>query len=104
MMRGSVPVGFTDIEGNIHAENIEYLNQLGAALPCDDGPTSFCPEDPMRREDLAAFMVRALELPAATTDYFSDDNGLEFEDDINALWQAGITRGCNPPDNDSILP
>jgi len=101
---GLGPVGFTDIEGNIHAENIEYLNQLGAALRCDDGPTSFCPEDPMLREDLAAFMVRALELPAATTDYFTDDNGLEFEDDINALMQAGITRGCNPPDNTRFCP
>lgn len=101
---GLGPVGFVDIDGNIHAENIEFLNQLGAALPCDDGPTSFCPEDPMRREDLAAFMVRALELPPATTDYFTDDNGLEFEDDINALMQAGITRGCNPPDNTRFCP
>ena len=101
---GLGPVGFTDIDGNIHAANIEYLNQLGAALACDDGPTSFCPEDPMRREDLAAFMVRALELPPSTTDYFVDDDGLEFEADINALMEAGITRGCNPPDNDRYCP
>ncbi len=98
------PIPFIDLEGNIHADNIEYLNQIGAALPCDDGPTSFCPEDPMRREDLAAFMVRALELPPSTTDYFVDDDGYEFEDDINALMQAGITRGCNPPDNDRFCP
>jgi len=45
-----------------------------------------------------------LELPAASTDYFTDDNGLEFEADINALRQAGITKGCNPPDNDRFCP
>ena len=98
------PVPFSDIEGNIHAENIEYLNQIGAALPCADGPTSFCPNDDMRREDLAAFIVRALELPPTNTDYFTDDDGYEYEDDINALMEAGITRGCNPPDNDRFCP
>jgi SpoIID/LytB domain protein len=97
-------IPFTDLDGNIHADNIEYLHEIGAALACDDGPTLFCPDDPMRREDLAAFMVRALELPPATTDYFVDDDGYEHEDDINALMQAGITRGCNPPDNDRFCP
>ena len=42
--------------------------------------------------------------PASTTDYFVDDNGLEHEADINALMEAGITRGCNPPDNDRYCP
>ena len=58
----------------------------------------------MRREDLAAFMVRALNLPPTEVDYFVDDEGLPHEDDINALREAGITKGCNPPDNDRFCP
>ena len=49
---------------------------------------------------MAAFMVRALDLPATDIDFFTDDNGSVFGDDINRLAASGITRGCNPPDND----
>ena len=43
---------------------------------------------------MAAFLSRALQLPAAQADYFTDDEGSTFEDDINRLRQAGITTGC----------
>jgi len=98
------PTVFEDIDESIHRTNIEYLADQGVALACTDDPNSFCPNDPMRREDLAAFMVRALNLPATTTDYFHDDDGLAYEADINALAEAGITKGCNPPDNDEFCP
>jgi hypothetical protein len=39
--------------------------------------------------------VRALDLPATATDYFTDDEFSIFENDINRLAEAGITRGCN---------
>ena len=47
---------------------------------------------------------RALDLPATTTDYFTDDDTSIFENDINRLAEAGITRGCNPPANDNYCP
>jgi hypothetical protein len=53
---------------------------------------------------MAAFLVRALDLPAGASNVFADDNGLVFEDDIEALAAAGITRGCNPPTNDRYCP
>ena len=43
---------------------------------------------------MAAFLARALELPAATKDYFGDDNGTTHEKNINRLAQAGLTKGC----------
>jgi hypothetical protein len=49
-------------------------------------------------------MVRALDLPATSRDFFTDDDGLPFEDDINALALAGITKGCNPPSNTRFCP
>ncbi|MFP4555042.1 MAG: S-layer homology domain-containing protein, partial [Actinomycetota bacterium] len=33
-----------------------------------------------------------------------DDNGSTFEADINAIAEAGITKGCNPPDNTEFCP
>ena len=43
---------------------------------------------------MAAFINRFLQLPAATKDYFTDDNGSIFENDINRLAESGITKGC----------
>jgi hypothetical protein len=37
-------------------------------------------------------------------DWFVDDNQSIFESNINAIAAAGITRGCNPPDNDRYCP
>lgn len=54
----------------------------------------------MTRGQMAAFLVRALGLPTTGTDAFTDDNGSLFEANINSLAAAGISKGCNPPDND----
>jgi hypothetical protein len=43
---------------------------------------------------MATFLARALGLPAAGTDYFSDDDGNIHESNINRVAQAGITVGC----------
>jgi hypothetical protein len=45
---------------------------------------------------MASFLVRALHLPATDTDYFTDDEGLAAEGDINRVAAAGITSGCAP--------
>ena len=45
---------------------------------------------------MAAFLVRALDLPSTSTDYFDDDDGITGESSINALAKAGITGGCGP--------
>jgi hypothetical protein len=52
---------------------------------------------------MAAFLVRALDLPLTTDSPFGDSDGV-FEDDINRLAAAGITVGCNPPANDRFCP
>jgi hypothetical protein len=44
---------------------------------------------------MAAFLVRALHLPASTVDAFTDDDASVFQDDINALFASGITKGCS---------
>ena len=49
-------------------------------------------------------LARGLSLPSTTTDYFTDDDGSIFESAINRVAAAGITKGCNPPANDSFCP
>jgi hypothetical protein len=53
---------------------------------------------------MEAFLARALNLPAATQDSFIDDEDSIFENDTNKLAESGITRGCNSPQQRSVLP
>ncbi len=53
---------------------------------------------------MAALLVRALGLSAASSDFFIDDDGSIFEADINRIAAAGITLGCNPPANNLFCP
>ncbi|MDF1597148.1 MAG: PQQ-dependent sugar dehydrogenase [Acidimicrobiia bacterium] len=42
---------------------------------------------------MASFIARAFGLPPAAADYFSDDRGSVHEDNINRLYEAGVTAG-----------
>ncbi len=53
---------------------------------------------------MAAFLTRARNLPAASRDFFVDDNNSIFENGINRVAEAGITFGCNPPANTNFCP
>lgn len=91
---------FTDTSGNTFVKDIEWLAQEGVTKGCNPPDnTRYCPNDYVTRGQMAAFLNRFLDLPAASKDHFSDDNGSTFENDINRLAEAGVTRGCNPPDN-----
>ena len=95
----------TDTEGSVFAGDIAWVGQAGITFGCNPPANdNYCPTDPLTRGQLAAMFVRALDLPAATTDYFTDDDSSIFEGNINALAQAGITSGCNPPANDNFCP
>jgi hypothetical protein len=99
------PPGFDDIIGHLFEGDIEWLFAEGITKGCNPPDnTLYCPGDPVSRGAMAAFLNRALDLPPATQDHFSDDDGSTFENDINAIAQAGITKGCNPPANTSFCP
>jgi hypothetical protein len=84
---------FTDIAGNQFEDEIIWIYQAGITNGCGDG-TQFCPNAAVTREEMATFLVRALDLSSSSTDYFPDDNGRFLEPQINALAKAGITNGC----------
>jgi hypothetical protein len=54
----------------------------------------FCDRRTVIRGQLATFLAEALNLPAATDDHFTDDDGTTHEDDINRLADAGLASGC----------
>ncbi|MBA4170861.1 MAG: S-layer homology domain-containing protein, partial [Chloroflexi bacterium] len=72
--------------------NINALAASGITAGC--APNRFCPDGLVTRAQMATFLTRALNLPAASRDYFGDDNSNKHESRINSLAAAGITIGC----------
>jgi hypothetical protein len=85
---------FADDDGNPFEADIEWLASEGITLGC--AIDLFCPKAPVTRGQMASFLVRSLDLPASTTDAFTDDAASPHQADINALAEAGITTGCGP--------
>jgi Lysyl oxidase/S-layer homology domain len=83
---------FDDDETSTFELSINRLAAAGVTSGCGD--RRYCPNRTITRGEMAAFLERALSLPAATADYYSDDDGTTFEDSINAVTEAGIATGC----------
>ena len=99
--------GFVDVaHGSTFEADIGKLATAGITRGCDPPAYDrFCPEDPVSRAQVAAFLVRALGLTENTHRGFVDVvPGSRFEGDIGKLATGGITRGCNPPANDRFCP
>jgi hypothetical protein len=99
------PASFRDAEGTVFQGDIEWLAATGISRAATR-PTTPCsaptPRSPGAR--WLPFLVRALGLTDRGVVDFVDDNGSVFEADIERLATAGITVGCNPPDNDRYCP
>ena len=88
---------FTDDNGNPHERNINILAFNGLTTGCGGGGTKYCPDDPVRRDQMATFLVRAYELTGGgSVNAFTDDNGNAHERNINILAFNDLTTGCNP--------
>jgi hypothetical protein len=83
---------FSDVGGSPFGSSIEALAAAGITSGC--GADRFCPDDPVTRGQMAAFLVRALDVPAVSGSRFSDVGGSPFGSSIEALAAAGITSGC----------
>jgi len=83
---------FTDIANSAFYNDILWIYAEGITGGCGGG--KYCPNASVTREQMASFLARALRLPAATRDYFTDDNASPHEGDINRVARAGITGGC----------
>ncbi|MGA8039184.1 MAG: S-layer homology domain-containing protein, partial [Acidimicrobiia bacterium] len=94
---------YDDVGGHLFEVAVDKIQTAGIAFGCD--ADSYCPDQPLNRYEMAELLVRAFgyENPDGI-DFFTDDNGNQFEESINKLAAAGITVGCNPPANDHYCP
>ncbi|MDJ0792283.1 MAG: M23 family metallopeptidase [Acidimicrobiia bacterium] len=94
---------FADDSESIFAGDIDAITEAGIGFGCSE--STYCPNDALLREEMAEFLVRAFgyDNPDAL-DLFIDDEDSDYQASINALGVHGITKGCNPPDNDDFCP
>lgn len=97
---------FTDISNSTFRDDINRLAEADITRGCNPPANDrFCPDDSVTREQMAAFIVRALDLKANTHSGFDDVlSSNTFHGDIGRLATVGITRGCNPPSNTNYCP
>ena len=91
---GAVLTDPGDIGSSPFYRDIVRAYDAGITTGCGAG--RFCPTATLTREQMAALLARALKLPKAPRDYFTDDASSPFQDSINRLAAAGITMGCSP--------
>ena len=90
---------FSDVpQGSVFCKYIKRLSELGITKGCGGG--NYCPKTTVNREQMAAFLVRAVDVepPAdycAAGSPFSDvPQGSLFCKYIKKLSELGITKGC----------
>ena len=100
---------FVDDSSSIFEADINSLTAVGIAFGCSE--TEYCPNEPLRREEMARMLVSTFSpldpdryANPDGTDSFSDDDASPHQDAINQLKFAGVTIGCDPPDNVSFCP
>ena len=99
---------YADDDTSIFQADINALTAAGIGFGC--APDRFCPDQPLLRNEMAEFLVRAFSqdnperYDDAGADAFGDDDGDRFETSINRLQAADVTVGCNPPANDAYCP
>lgn len=86
---------FRDDETSVHQLDIDKLFEAGITKGCNPPLNDeYCPQREITRGEMAAFLRRNLELPDVEVDFFVDDDDSIFNQDINALTDAGIAFGC----------
>jgi len=99
------PERFVDDTFSVFQADINALAAAGITRGCNPPANDrFCPDRPVTRGEMAAFLTRAYGYEATTTDRFLDDDDSVFESDIDALASSGVTRGCDPPANQNFCP
>ncbi len=101
----AIPMKFVDLDDSPFVTEIEWLSTSGITRGCNPPDNNrYCPDQPLTRAQMASFLARALHLPAGISDTFDDDDHSPHQTDIDRLAATGITRGCNPPDNNRYCP
>ena len=98
---------FTDDDASKFENAINRIAEQGIVQGCNPPDnTRFCPDRALTREEMATILARAYPdlMPETADDRFVDDDTSIHEANINLIAAAGITKGCNPPDNTNYCP
>ncbi|WP_341323210.1 DUF4430 domain-containing protein [Solibacillus sp. FSL H8-0523] len=85
-------VSFSDIDNLFSKEEIEFLANRHVVLGADG---AFMPNSALTRGQFAMMIARALGLQTSENNPFTDTVGKEYEKDVQALFEAGITTGTS---------
>ena len=97
---------FVDDDGRFYEEAADRVKTAGITNGCNPPVNDrYCGDRPVTRGEFAALFVRAMGYTDdAGGDLFTDDDSSIFEEAIDRLATAGVTKGCNPPVNDMFCP
>ena len=83
---------------NVFYNFIDRLAELGITVGCQVSPPLFCPSDAVKRDQMAAFIIRGLgefNPPTPATQRFTDvPPSNTFYNFIDRMAALGITQGC----------
>ena len=83
---------FADDDGNLHEGTIEAIAAAGITTGCGSG--RYCPGFPVTREQMAAFLIRALgENPSTRPSSFNDVTSGPFSGHIERIAELGVSTG-----------
>jgi glucose/arabinose dehydrogenase len=97
---------FVDDNTSIFESSIEWMAAKGITKGCNPPKNDrFCPDDFVTRGQMAAFFARAFGWSDdGGGNLFTDDDNSTFNQSIDLMATAGVTKGCNPPKNDRFCP
>ena len=85
---------FNDTTTHTHRKHISTIIYADIAYGCDDD-NNFCPDHPVTRAQMAAFLTRAFKLPRPSSiRSFNDTATHSHGIYIATITAAGITKGC----------
>ena len=86
---------FTDVDNKAWwMPYVERLADLKITAGCSTEPLRFCPHETVTRGRMASFLVQAFRLQRASSAGFTDTARSVHRANIDALFEAGITAGC----------
>ena len=99
----SIAGSFTDVPaGAWYQSSVERLYSLRVTVGCESVPLRYCPDDPVRRDHMAAFLTRAFGLtPRTVPARYGPLNGLPVSDPYS-VWRRVMAlkidnaRGARP--------
>ncbi|MPZ52746.1 MAG: transglycosylase SLT domain-containing protein [Acidimicrobiia bacterium] len=84
---------YVDADGTTHEDAVAAIWAADVTTGC--GEWLFCPDEPVTRAEMAAFLTRALPLEPAKDKMFVDTNDNPHRDAIRAIAAAEVTHGCS---------